>query len=73
MRKTRKQIFKGHKTHIKPSLMAFFFSLSFFFSRLYYFDFTNFYILVLSKYLRNINWEVLRLAELGKPRLPRNF
>ena len=37
------------------------------------FQFLYFYILVLSKYLGNINWEVLQLAKLGKPRLPRNL
>ena len=75
--KTRKQIFKGHVTYM-PILITFFSfcfkttlfcCLLFIFFLFLHFDFSiYFYILVLSKYLGNINWEVLLLAKFGKLR-----
>ena len=71
MHKTCKQIFKGHfifSGFFFQNCIVLLFVLSF------PIDFTiYFYILVLSKYLRNINWEVLQLVKLGKPCLPLNL
>ena len=81
---TCKLIFKSHLTHTIPILMTFFsfsFETTLFccFLILLVFSFLHldaticFYILVFSKYLGNINWEILPLVILGKPRLPQNF
>ena len=51
-----------------------FYCLFFFLFSFLHFDFTiYFYILVLSKYLGNLNWEALQFAKLGKSCLRRNF
>ena len=76
-----KQIFKGHVTGMSIS-MSFF--IVFFLNYNAYmfvsatflvlnFDFTIFAFCYSIKYLGNINWEVLPLAKLVKPRLPRYF
>ena len=83
MLETCKLTFKSQVRHTMPTLMTFFlFSfettlfccLFFLLFSILHFDFTVcFYILVLSKYLGNTNWEILHLVKLGKPHLPLNF